>query len=57
MLDAGMPEWSTDIMSALYVIQSQGGAAAITNTVTEVTGKSPYSFDRFATDFAAQFQN
>ncbi len=53
MLQSGMPEWAANMMTTLYTMESQGSNAEVTNTVVEVTGKEPITFDQFAQTFAS----
>ncbi len=53
MMQSGMPEWVANIMTTLYTMESHGSNAEVTNTVVEVTGKEPITFDQFAQTFAS----
>lgn len=53
MIQSGMPEWAADMMITLYTQESKDSNAKVTNTVYEVTGKAPNTFDQFAQEFAS----
>jgi uncharacterized protein YbjT (DUF2867 family) len=55
MLKAGMPEWNARAVTELYGVFAAGQAAETTNTVEQITGRGPISFDQFARDHAAAF--
>ncbi|WP_303310380.1 SDR family oxidoreductase [Hymenobacter sp. BT730] len=55
MLAAHMPDWMTDAMMELNALGKAGYAAAITNTIQELTGRAPHTFQQFAQDFHPQF--
>jgi uncharacterized protein YbjT (DUF2867 family) len=55
MLQSGMPEWNARAVAELYGVFAAGQAAETTNTVGQITGRAPISFDQFARDHAAAF--
>lgn len=55
MEGAGMPKWLTDVLLELQRIGKEGYAAAITNTIEEVTGNKPGRFAQFAKDYVSAF--
>jgi uncharacterized protein YbjT (DUF2867 family) len=55
MLKAGMPEWNARAVTELYGIFAAGEAAGTTDTVEQITGRKPISFDQFARDRAGAF--
>src|SRR5262249_38351989 len=55
MLKAGMPEWNARAVTELYGIFATGEAAGTTDTVEQITGRKPISFDQFARDHAGAF--
>ena len=57
MMAAGMPDWMAEAWVKLSLMVSQGGANKVTNSVKEVTGKEPRSFDLFAKEFAQNFKH
>lgn len=54
LMQSGTPEAAADLMNTMYALESQNHNAEITNTVFEVTGKSPITFDQFAQEFATR---
>lgn len=51
MLSQHMPEQIVDAMLELYAAQKAGKSSMVTNTVQEVTGRSPHTFQQFAKDY------
>jgi hypothetical protein len=56
MLKGDMPEWNAGAVTELFGVFATGSAARITNTVEQVTGKQPISFEQFAGDHAEAFR-
>jgi len=56
LLQFGVPEWQADAVLALYAFYREGKGAVVTNSVTEVTKKSPITFDQFARDYSDAFR-
>jgi hypothetical protein len=50
-----MPEFYVDYLIDLSQFYRNGGAARVTNTVKEITGRDPASFEQFVRDNAAAF--
>ncbi|MBD1398324.1 SDR family oxidoreductase [Pontibacter sp. JH31] len=46
-----MPEQIVDAMLELYVAHKSGKSSSVTNTVQEVTGRPPHTFQQFAKDY------
>jgi len=55
MVAAGIPAFYADYLVDLNRVYREGGGAAVTDTVREVTGAAATSFDEFARDHAAAF--
>jgi uncharacterized protein YbjT (DUF2867 family) len=55
MLKAGMPQWNARAVTELYRVFVTGAAAQTTDTVAQITGHAPISFDRFAREHASAF--
>jgi uncharacterized protein YbjT (DUF2867 family) len=55
MIQSGMPEFLASGLVDLFTYFAEGRAAALTNTVKDVTGKEPISFERFAREHAKLF--
>lgn len=55
MLDAGMQAWLADAIVELLEHYITGGAARVTETVKEVTGSEPTSFEQFVRDYGSAF--
>lgn len=55
MISAGEPDWSADMMVALFDDCRGERAAGVTDTLEPVTGRPPISFADFAPDFASAF--
>jgi hypothetical protein len=56
MAGAGMQAWLVDALVELFYFYRDGGAAHVTDTVREVTGRQPITFAQFARDYAQAFQ-
>ena len=52
---AGLPDWLSDAVVALYQVIREGHAATVTNTVEEVTGHPAHSYREFAEAHKAAF--
>ena len=48
LAQAGLPDWLSDALVAMYQATREGHGATVTNTVEEVTGKRPRSYRQFA---------
>ncbi|KGP72837.1 SDR family oxidoreductase [Pontibacillus yanchengensis] len=55
LIEEGLHESIVDARLELYQLNRLGYSAAITNTVTDITGKSPYTFEQFARDYKERF--
>jgi uncharacterized protein YbjT (DUF2867 family) len=55
MLKSGMPDWNARAVSDLYATFAAGLAARTTDTVEQITGTRPISFEQFAREHAAAF--
>jgi hypothetical protein len=55
MIADGVPEIYTDYLIDLYQYFRAGGAAGVTTSVKDVTGRDPISFEQFAREYAAAF--
>lgn len=51
MLSQHMPEQIADAMLELYAAQKAGKSSMVTNTVQEITGRPPHTFQQFAKDY------
>lgn len=56
MKQAGMPEVLVEATMELYGIYKAGYASEVTDTVEQVTGKKPRSFEQFAKDYIEDFR-
>lgn len=56
MMNAGMQAWLVDALVELFYFYRDGGAAHVTDTVREVTGRAPITFAEFARDYAQAFK-
>lgn len=56
MLDAGIPAPYADDLIDLNRFYRKGGAAGLTSTVKDVTGRDPIGFEQFARDHAGAFR-
>jgi len=52
----GMPDWYAEAMVKLFEVLSAGAGAGVSNTLQEVTGEAPRTFDDFARDYAEAFK-
>jgi uncharacterized protein YbjT (DUF2867 family) len=55
LIEVGLPVWQADGMIEDYAHYSRGEAAEVTTGVQDATGRSPRSFDDFASDYAQAF--
>ncbi len=55
MQDMGMPDWFVDAIMELYAVNKAGYTAGVTDTVEQVTGKAPRSFEQFVQDHVEAF--
>ncbi|MDQ6480003.1 NmrA family NAD(P)-binding protein [Dyadobacter sp. LHD-138] len=55
LLQVGFPHWQAEGLIEDYAHYKLGEAAAVHTGVTEVTGKTPINFERFAKDYAFLF--
>jgi uncharacterized protein YbjT (DUF2867 family) len=53
MLDAGEAEWYVDAELELFALWAEGMGAVVTNSVAEITKRTPTSFNDFARDLVA----
>ncbi len=51
----GWPRASIDTMLALFADVRAGSASIVTDTVERVTGRAPFSFQKFALDYSPRF--
>jgi len=51
-----MKDWLADAVSGTYRLMLARGAAHLTDTVAELTGKPAILFTQFAMDYAAAFK-
>ena len=56
MKQAGLPDWTIDVLMELHAVTRTGHMAAVTQSVEQVTGKKPISFAQFARDHAGAFK-
>ncbi len=56
LLSAGVPEWSANALLDLQRLYREGGASLVDTTVEQLTGRKATSFDDFARDYSAAFQ-
>lgn len=52
MKDAGMDDWSAEKLAEIMAWFGEGHYAEVTDTVEQVTGNKPRTFEAFATEFA-----
>lgn len=55
-LASGLPAWFADALNELYAMVRAGHMATVTGTVTQIAGRPPRTFDRFARDHADAFR-
>jgi uncharacterized protein YbjT (DUF2867 family) len=55
MLSAGVPEWNAEGLLELYAVYGTGAAATPTDTVADVLGRQPRSWDDFIRENAGSF--
>jgi uncharacterized protein YbjT (DUF2867 family) len=55
MIAGGAPELYADYVIELYQYFRASGAAEVSSTVKELTGRDPITFEQFARDYAAAF--
>jgi len=55
LLQMGMQNWLADGVLDLQAFNRDGKAAEVTNTVEQITGNKPITFEQFAQDYAAAF--
>jgi len=51
-----MPEWNVKALSDLYDYFASGAAASVTDTVRQLLGRPPITFEQFCRDHQAAFQ-
>ena len=51
----GMQNWLADGVLDLQAFNRDGKATEVTNTVEQITGNKPITFEQFAQDYAATF--
>ena len=56
MLQAGVPQWQTDLVMELHAVNKQNRWSAVTSDIAKVTGTSPTDFAQFARDHADKFR-
>lgn len=55
MLGYGTPAWFVDALVDYLRFCIEGGAAAVTDDFTKLTGKAPITYEQFVRDHAAEF--
>ncbi len=55
MVGMGMPEWLAEAVAELFEVRQAGYLAAVTDTVAEITGRGPRSYEEFARDHKEAF--
>ena len=55
LLQMGMQNWLADGVLDLQAFNRDGKATEVTNTVEQITGNKPITFEQFAQDYAATF--
>jgi uncharacterized protein YbjT (DUF2867 family) len=55
MLQAGVPQWQTDLVMELHGVNKQNRWSAVTSDIEKVTGTPPTDFAQFARDHADKF--
>lgn len=55
MLEYGMEEWLASAVTQTYRLMSEGGSKHLTNHVSQLTGRDPITFARYASDYAERF--
>lgn len=55
MIDAGMPEWLTNDITALNKVYGENKATEVSLDVEKVTGKKPIAFEKFIADYLESF--
>ena len=56
LLAAGVPEWSADALIDLQRLYRAGIASAVTDTVEQLLGHKPTSFEQFSRDYRSAFE-
>jgi uncharacterized protein YbjT (DUF2867 family) len=56
MLQAGVPQWQTDLVMELHAVNKQNRWSAVTSDIENVTGTPPTDFAQFARDHADKFR-
>ncbi|WP_347157731.1 SDR family oxidoreductase [Pontibacter chitinilyticus] len=51
MLNQGVPEWMANALLELYGVARAGYSNTVTDTVQQLTGRQPHTFQQFVTDF------
>jgi uncharacterized protein YbjT (DUF2867 family) len=55
MVGMGVAEWLADAVAELFEVREAGFLAGVTNTVAEITGREPRSYEEFARDHKEVF--
>ncbi len=55
MITMGMPVWLADALFELFEVRQAGYTAGVTETVAEITGREPRSYEQFARDYKEAF--
>jgi uncharacterized protein YbjT (DUF2867 family) len=55
MIEMGMPEWLADALYELFEVRQAGYTAGVTDTVRQITGREPRSYEEFARDYKEAF--
>jgi uncharacterized protein YbjT (DUF2867 family) len=56
MLESGLPEWNVTGMIELVEDYRRGNGTKVTQTVRDVTGREPYTYEQFARDHVDVFR-
>lgn len=57
MRKTGMPEWNVKALSDLYTYFATGSAAMVTDTVQQLLGRPPITFEQFCRDHRTVFRS
>jgi uncharacterized protein YbjT (DUF2867 family) len=56
MTGMGMSEWLANALVGLFNLYNEGRAARVTDAVREITGRAPFTFAQFASDYSEAFR-
>jgi uncharacterized protein YbjT (DUF2867 family) len=56
MLDSGLPKWNVTAAMELIEDYRRGNGSRVTQTVKEVIGRDPYTYEQFARDHLDAFR-